>query len=309
MPCGTAENNTRCAVALGNFDGIHRGHRAILDACIKCAKDERLPAVVWTFRRHPEHILKGNFASGNILSRADKEELLAEAGITRVVWEDFERVRDFSPQEFCDRILLDTLQAKFVFCGFNFRFGKNGAGDADFLREYLKKRGVQVIVSPAVTLLGEPVSSTRIRALLQEGRPEEAALLLGRPFSIRFPVAHGNRIGSKIGFPTINQIFPEEYVKPKKGVYAVRVKADGQTLFGVCNVGCRPTIGDGAGVLAETHLLDFAGDLYGKTVTVEFFCFLRPEMKFHSLDALQAQIAKDRETAARYWREQANRSS
>ena len=304
MSRDSTENSAGCAVALGNFDGIHRGHRAILDACVEAAKKEKIPAVVWSFRRHPEHILKGNFASGNILSLDDKEEILRAIGIDCVVFEDFERVRDLSPQEFCDNILDKELHARAVFCGFNFRFGKNGAGDAEFLQNALAPRGVRVIVSPPVTMGGCVVSSTRIRALLQEGNTEEAMVLLGRPFFIRFPVAHGNRIGSKIGFPTINQVFPEEYITPKKGVYTVRVTLSGQTFFGVCNVGCRPTVG-GDGILAETHLFDFTGDLYGKTVKVEFFRFLRPETKFQSLDALKAQIEKDRADALSYWKEKA----
>lgn len=294
---------TGTCVALGNFDGIHLGHRKIVENCVQKAREEGLVSLVWSFRRHPEHILKGTFSSGNIISVKDKEAILKEAGIDHLFLEDFERVRDLSPEEFCDRILIRQLSARFVFCGFNFRFGKNGSGDAEFLREYLKPRGISVIAEEPVCLDGGPVSSTRIRTLLAEGETEQVARLLGRPYSIRFPVLHGKHLGATLGFPTMNQVFPTEYVTPKKGVYAVRVLFDEKEYFGVCNVGSRPTVDQDDHILAETHLLDFSGDLYGKEVRVEFHRFMRPEEKFSSLDALKKQIAKDREEARRFWEE------
>jgi riboflavin kinase/FMN adenylyltransferase len=247
--------------------------------------------------------LKNSFSSGNILSPEDKRRFSRELGIDQVILEDFERVRDYSPEEFCRKILLETLSAKHVFCGFNFRFGKNGAGDAIFLKEYLEPLGVKVYTQPPVMMDGEPVSSTRIREHLAAGRIEEANRLLGRPYSIRFPVLHGKHLGTRIGFPTVNQAFPEEYVVPKKGVYAVRLFFDGAYYQGVCNVGCRPTVDREGCILAETHLFDFSGDLYGKTVSVEFFAFLREETRFSSLEKLTEQISKDRETARTWWKE------
>ncbi len=291
-------------VALGNFDGIHLGHQAILLACVREAKERGIASVVWSFRRHPEHIMKGSDASGNIISLKDKEKILSEMGIERLVLEDFEAVRNFSPEEFCDKVLLGRLSAKSVFCGFNFRFGKNGRGDAAFLRSYLTERGVSVYTADPVLFDGETVSSTRIRALLAGGDVQTAATLLGRPYSISFPVLHGKRLGSRIGFPTINQEFPKEYVTPKKGVYAVRVILDGAVYGGVCNVGSRPTVDCDDRILAETHLLDFSGDLYGKIIRVEFARFLREEKKFSSLEELKEQIGKDREIARSFWKEQ-----
>ena len=290
-------------VALGNFDGIHLGHRAIIEACARTAREEGLLSLVWSFRRHPEHILKGSFSSGNIISLSDKEEIMTDLGIGHIIWENFESVRFLSPEEFCQTILLKKLYAKKVFCGFNFTFGKNGAGNADFLKEYLTPLGVEVIALDPVTQGGEPISSTRIRALLSDGNMEQAAQLLGRPYSIRFPVLHGKHLGTKIGFPTLNQSFPEEYVVPKKGVYAVRMILDGKSYPGVCNVGNRPTVDQNGETLAETHLFDFSGDLYGKKVKVEFFSFLRPEKRFSSLEELKKQITKDRENALTWWKE------
>lgn len=290
-------------VALGNFDGIHLGHQAIISSCVKKAREEGLVSVVWSFRRHPEHILKGSFASGNIISVRDKDRILSKMGVSHLILEDFEKVRDLSPEEFCEEILIRSLSARFVFCGFNFRFGKGGAGDVEFLKSYLEQRGVGVFVSSPVAMGGLPISSTRIRAFLAQGKVEEAEKLLGRPYSIRFPVLHGKHLGARIGFPTINQVFPSEYVTPKKGVYAVRVFFDEKEYFGVCNVGSRPTVDEDDRILAETHLLDFSGDLYGKEVRVEFHHFMRPEEKFSSLETLKNQITKDRENARIFWEE------
>ncbi len=295
---------TGTCVALGNFDGIHLGHRKIVDNCVRKAREEGLVSLVWSFRRHPEHILKGNFSSGNIISSRDKEAILKEAGIDHLFLEDFERVRNFSPEQFCEKVLIRQLSARFVFCGFNFCFGKNGAGDAAFLKSFLEPRGICVIAEEPVCMDGFAVSSTRIRGLLAEGETEQVQRLLGRPYSIRFPVLHGKHLGSRIGFPTLNQVFPEEYVTPKKGVYAVRVTFDKKEYFGVCNVGSRPTVESDDRIIAETHLFDFSGDLYGKEVRVEFHRFLREEIKFSTLEELKIQIGKDREKALLFWKEQ-----
>lgn len=297
------EEKSQTCVALGNFDGIHLGHQKILSECAREAAKSGMASIAWSFRRHPEHIMQKNFSSGNILSLADKKELIAALGITSLVLEEFERVRDFSPEEFCERVLLRELRAKKVFCGFNFHFGKNGRGDAEFLKQYLSPRGVEVFASPAVCIGGEPVSSTRIRGMLSAGDMEAASELLGRPYSIRFPVSEGKHMGTGLGFPTINQEFPKEYVTPKKGVYAVRVFLRGKEFFGVCNVGSRPTVDHDDRILAETHLFDFSGDLYGEEVQVSFFSFLRPETKFSGVDALKEQIAQDCKKAREYWKE------
>ncbi|MBQ4037775.1 MAG: bifunctional riboflavin kinase/FAD synthetase [Clostridia bacterium] len=284
-------------VALGNFDGIHLGHAHIISTCVAAAKEKGLLSLVWSFRRHPEHIMKGNFSTGNIISNSDKDEILRRMGVDLLFLEDFERVRHLSPEEFCEKILLGTLSAKALFCGFNFRFGKGGAGDARFLKKYMEERGVSVYVAPPVCVGGEPVSSTRIRALLTLGDMEGVKGLLGRNYSIRFPVLHGKRLGSRIGFPTLNQVFPEEYVTPKIGVYAVKVHVDGRAWRGVCNVGIRPTVEEDGCLLAETHICDFSGDLYGRLVTVEFLRYLREERKFEDLDELCRQIDRDRKEA------------
>lgn len=290
-------------VALGNFDGVHLGHRAILERCATCAKTDGLPALVWSFRRHPEHFLKGDFTSGTITSLPLKESIMMEMGIDSLILEDFEAVRDLSPVDFCEQILLDRLRAKKVFCGFNFRFGKNGAGDAAFLKKYLEEKGTEVQVVSPVCADGSPISSTRIRNLLSQGKMEEVNALLGRPYSILFPVLRGKHLGTRIGFPTLNQAFPDDYALPLKGVYAVAMNEGGKRFPGVCNVGLRPTVDCDGVVLAETHLFDYSEDLYEKSVQIEFFSFLRGETRFASLEDLTDQIALDTENARKWWKE------
>lgn len=290
-------------VALGNFDGIHVGHQAILARCVEDARKEGLVPTIWTFRRHPEHFLKGIDASGSILSPEEKLALAGNMGIRRYFAEDFEAVRDLSPRAFCEKVLFEKLDAREVVCGFNFRFGKNGAGDTALLKELMESAGRRVVVIPAVEIAGQIVSSTRIRRALEEGDVELCRTLLGRPYSILFPVEHGKRLGTRLGFPTLNQSYPVEYVVPKKGVYAVRVFFDNERYNGVCNVGIRPTVSDSGAITAETHLFGFSGELYGKTVRVEFHRFLRAERKFQSLEDLKDQIARDKSDAERYFAE------
>ncbi len=298
----SAEPLRGSAVALGNFDGIHVGHRAIIRDCVELARREGLSGVVWTFSTHPQLELSDDF-SGNILSLEDKIRLLEGLGVSCLCLEEFSRVRSLSCEQFCREILIDRLDAKAVFCGFNFRFGRGGEGDADFLKRYLEPRGVRVVVSDPICLDGDVVSSTRIRRLLSEGDVASVSRLLARPYSIRFPVEHGQRLGTAIGFPTINQSFPSEYVIPRKGVYAVRVRFDGVSYGGVCNVGCRPTVSQTGEITAETHLFDFEGDLYGKSVAVEFLRFLRPEEKFASVEELRDQIRRDQALARSFQKE------
>ena len=283
-------------LCLGNFDGIHRGHAAIVNACLRKAKESGLTSVVWTFGRHPDRYFPGH-GKESILSSEDKALLLEEMGASVLVEEDFARVRDLSPAAFCREILAGELGAAAVVCGFNFRFGKNGEGTPEDLKREMKKAGADVIVVPPVLWRGEPVSSTRIRLALTEGRPEDAREMLGRPYFIRFPVTEGKRLGRTIGFPTINQVYPADYVIPRRGVYAVEAILDGKRYGGVCNVGRRPTVEENGADTAETHLFDFSGDGYGKTATVRFLRFLREEKKFRDLAALKEQIAHDLENA------------
>ena len=279
------------AVALGNFDGVHLGHRKILGATAERAEKEDLAFAVWSFSRHPAE------EAGRpclLTLPEEKERLLAEAGVGILVKEDFSAVRDLSPREFCEKILVGAMRAKTVVCGFNFRFGKGAAGDADALSRLLAPFGVETVVVDEVRdENGEKISSSAVRAALEEGRPEKAARLLGRPYSAALPVSHGKALGRRLGFPTINQLWPEKLVSLRRGVYAVTAQWDGETRGGVCNFGVRPSVESGGETAAETYLFDFSGDLYGKTVRIAYRAFLREEKTFSSPDELKEAISRD----------------
>lgn len=276
-----------CTVVLGNFDGVHLGHRALIDR----AREMGRTVLVYTFRSLP--------GAGDYLSDPEeKQTLLLEAGADRVFLESFERVREYSPERFVDEVLVNGMHAADLVCGFNFRFGKGGAGDAALLTELASARGIRTSVIPAVLSDGEPVSSTRVRSLLREGKPEEAAKLLGRPYSFALPVLHGKALGRTLGFPTANQTFPEGRLVPKTGVYASFAEVGGMVLPALTNIGVRPTFENGAAPNAETHILGgWRGELYGEKLRVGLLSYLREEKRFESAETLTAEIEKNREEA------------
>lgn len=278
------------SVALGNFDGVHIGHGVLLDEVCSRA-GQGLASCVWTFSHHTLSYLRPE-GIAQITTLEYKSRLFERRGIEYTVYDDFERVRDMSASRFVDEVLLDQLSCRMAVCGFHFRFGYRGEGDAGTLRSLLDKRGVDCRVVPPVTLDGELVSSSLIRRLISEGDMEKAARLLGRPFAICLPVVQGYRLGRTIGFPTINQNFPPEHIIPAAGIYACRCVVDGKTYDAVSNVGYRPTVPDGT-LNCETHIMDFSGDLYGDSIEVFFYKRLRGEIKFDSVDRLKEQIALD----------------
>lgn len=286
--------NDPSAVALGLFDGVHRGHRAVIKKAVSCAP--ALTPVVFTFTfDDPDQITKPHYAA--ILSDTRKREIFASLGVQAVVEPPFSSFRELSPEDFFQRILREKLNAKAVFCGGDYRFGKNAAGDAALMERFCKEAGIRFETVPSETEGGKPISSTRIRQLLRDGKPEESALLLGERYAIDFPVVHGRQLGRKMGYPTINQLYPSGSLLPKFGVYATLASIDGNDYPGVTNVGIKPTIAGGDTPSAETYLMGYSGDLYGRPVKLSFVSFLRPEKKFASVDELFAQIAADAETA------------
>ncbi len=274
-------------VVLGNFDGVHLGHRALIDR----ARALGGTVTAYTFLSLP--------GAGACLTDPDeKRTLLVGAGADSVFLEEFERVRDFSPERFVREVLAGELHASDLVCGFNFRFGKGGAGDAALLTSLAAAQGMRTFTVPAVLSEGEPVSSTRVRALLRAGKPEEAEKLLGRPYSFTLPVLHGKALGRTLGFPTANQTFPEGRLVPKTGVYASFAEVGGELLPALTNIGVRPTFENGAVPNAETHILGgWRGDLYGKKLRVGLLSYLREEKRFETADALTAEIGKNREEA------------
>lgn len=282
----------RLSCALGNFDGVHIGHRELLLEAAKKSHTADISAA-WTFRVHP--LLCLHTPSVKILTSAEQKlELFAQVGLDYAILEDFEAVCNLSPEEFAKDLLIKKLSVCRVVCGFNFSFGKKAAGNADMLKTFFEEEGKTASIIPPCTLNGETVSSSLIRKKIEEGDIEGANTLLGHPFSIYLPVTEGKRLGRTLGIPTINQVFTENYAIPRFGVYACRCHIDGKIYYGIANVGIRPTIiEDEKQINCETHILDYSGDLYGKKVRVDFCKFIREEKKFASLDSLANEIRRN----------------
>jgi len=284
-------------LALGNFDGVHRGHRAVL-AAAHAARPE-LPLVALTFEPHPREHFRPDDPPFRLTLAAAKAAALRAAGADRVVALPFDAAfAAMSAEDFVAEVLHRGLGAKHLSCGADFAFGYRRGGDVRFLAAQAERLGMGLTVVPPVTDAAGPLSSSRIRRVLQDGYPERAAEELGRPWEIRGPVSHGDKRGRTIGFPTAN-VPLGRHLEPARGVYAVLVTlADGRVVPGVANIGLRPTVG-GSESRVEAHLFNFAGDLYGQEVGVALLHFLRPEQRFSGLPALVAQIAADAAIARR----------
>lgn len=285
-------------VALGSFDGMHIGHRAIIDAAVRLASELKATPAVFTFDTIPACHLSATPPS--ILSNTDERcELLYDAGIAGIFIASFPDLMGMSPEDFINDILIKQCHAEGVVCGFNFKFGKNGSGNIRHLENVFGKNAHCI---PAVTVDDAPVSSSRIRNLVTEGNVEDASTLLGRPYSITLPVVHGRHDGTGLGFPTLNQIPESNRVIPAPGVYVTSSRLpDGRRIPSVTNVGSAPTLDPNGSIHFETHLLDSSEDLYDKTVTVEFRRRLRPETTFPDPNSLTRQISSDVEQARLYF--------
>ncbi len=279
------------AVALGFFDGVHLGHRTVLRQALNAAEDGALTPTVFTFDTLPKLV-----DSGLLLSREETDRRLEQLGFAERITAPFAALRDLTPEAFARDVLVDKLHAAAVCCGENFRFGKNGEGDAAALKRWGQVFGFDVQILPLVTTDGAPISSTRIRLALAAGDIPTVNRLLGHPYEVTATVVNGAHLGRAIGTPTINQNLPPETAKPPFGVYASVVEIEGKLHHAVTNLGVKPTVG-GRVPLAETCILDFSGDLYDRTVTVRPVRFLRAEKTFGSMEALRLQIQRDSETA------------
>lgn len=280
---------TPAAIALGCFDGLHLGHQRV----ISCALGEAgLTPAVFTFDENPLRALRGE-APPMLMTNRRKAVLLARMGIARLYRIPFAAIKDMEAETFAERVLIEQCRAEKLCCGYNFRFGRGGAGDGDLLARVCARHGVSLAVVPPVSDSVGPVSSSRIRRALFDGNAEGAAAMLGRPFGYDFEVVHGRHLGTQMGTPTINQKFPEGFILPKFGVYASVSRVDGRALYSVTNIGKKPTVGSDY-ALSETWIPEYAGDLYGRRVEVELLHFIRPERKFADLDALREEIRKNR---------------
>ncbi len=277
--------------ALGFFDGVHGGHQALLSACRRLADEAGCQAGVLTFLGHPDTLVSG-ITPPLINTPEDRKKLLIHYRMDTVVELPFDRAMMNMAWEDFFRMLLQQYAAGGIVCGHDFRFGYHGQGSAALLEDCCKKVGIPCIVVPEQKKDGITYSSTYIRSLLEQGQMEKACAFLGHPHIFSGTVITGRKIGRTLGIPTANLAVPEGVVPLRHGVYGCKVHFDGKSYLAVTNVGNRPTVG-GHRVTVEPWILDFAGDLYGKTVTLEFYFFLRPEKKFDSLEDLTAEIHKN----------------
>ena len=281
-------------IALGNFDGFHRGHQAVAGEAIAWAHAEGRPSIIATFDPHPVRFFKPDIAPFRLTTLEQRQELYLAAGATAMLVFHFDAdLAGTSAEDFIAQILIERFGAHGVVTGGDFTFGKGARGNVDMLRMLGGELGLESRVVDAVSENGEVVSSSRIRAALREGDPQEAARLLTRPFAIRGIVEHGDKRGRTIGYPTAN-LGVENYLRPKYGIYAVtgRILATGEVLQGAANIGIRPQF-EPPKELLEPYFFDFKGDLYGQEIEVAFHHFLRGEAKFDSLDALIEQMDRD----------------
>lgn len=289
-------------IALGFFDGIHIGHAALLERTVQRAREIVATPSVLSFDIHPDTLVFGKEVP-LINSAAGRADLIRRLfGIENVIFIHFDRrVMQMPWQEFV-QTLIQEMDAAWVVVGHDFRFGWKGEGTAQRLQDYCADLGLGCDIIPAVTLEGRVVSSTYIRELIEEGEMERANQFLGHPHTLVDTVHYGYRLGTKMGTPTINMRFPDGVLVPRYGVYAARaILDDGSEHMAVTNVGVRPTVSGEDRVSVESYILDYSGNLYDRQVRIEFFRFIRPEMKFPSVDALKAQILKDAETTRAYF--------
>ncbi len=285
------------AIALGNFDGFHRGHQAVVGRAVERARADGRPALVGTFDPHPARLFTPSIEPIALTTMEQRLGLMADAGVdAAVVWRFDQALASVSADDFIARALAGDLGAAHIVTGWDFTFGARRGGGAAMLAERGPEMGFTAQALGAVMLDGAPVSSTRVREALRDGRPDAAARLLGRPFTIVGTVEHGAKLGRTLGFPTAN-LRLGDYVRPAYGVYAVRVvMRGGERLGGVANLGVRPMFEPPVELL-ETYVFDFEGDLYGREIGVELVAYLRPEWKLDGLDALVAQVEKDKAAA------------
>lgn len=285
-------------VALGNFDGVHLGHAAVVRAAHGARPDLALAAL--TFEPHPREHFRPDDPPFRLTLLPAKAEALGALGVATVFAARFDAAfAAMSAEAFVEEVLHRGLGARHLACGHDFAFGHRRGGDLAFLAREAEKRGIGLTVVPAVADEGGPISSTRIRRLLQDGYPERAALELGRDWELRGVVFQGDRLGRELGWPTANILLGRQ-LEPARGVYAATVRlADGSVVKGVANVGRRPTLGGDPVTRLEVHLFDWSGDLYGQEIGVRLHGFIRADAKFDGLDALKAAIAADAEVARR----------
>ena len=288
-----ATNQPKRAIALGYFDGVHRGHQALMARAVQRAHEIGGISAVFTFDAHPASVLSGTPTPLLTAESYRREEIKALGGVDEVIFGHFTELQHMDWRDFIHELLIGRFNAGYIISGRNNRFGYKGLGTSAGMAEECAKAGVGYDCVDDVMIDGVLVSSTYIRGLIAVGDMERAAKYLGHPYTITGVVQHGRQVGRRIGVPTLNLPLPENMALPPFGVYASRVLVDGRSYLAAINIGAKPTFVDGGAPTIEPHLLDFTGDLYGKRIHVELHKFLRPERAFESADALREAIAEN----------------
>lgn len=287
-----------CVLTIGKFDGVHLGHQSVLKQVLLQASQLKLPAMVMVFEPQPEEFFAPAFAPARLSLLRDKYKYLREVGVHALLCVRFNKAfSSMSPTRFVTDLLVSKLGVKFLVVGDDFRFGHNRKGDFDFLKAHGPSQGFQVVSTQSFRVDNHRISSTAIRDALAKSDFAQAKSMLGRPFVISGKVVHGEKNGRKIGYPTAN-ILLNRHRSPVSGVFAIKVKVNGNLYKGVANVGRRPTL-NGVQVQLEVNIFEFKSNLYGKFIEVEFIAKIRDEQKFSNLEILKQQILKDAEIARR----------
>ncbi len=286
-------------VGLGTFDGVHLGHRAIMNRVVSLAKDKGVKSIILTFTGHPMEAIAPDRAPARIQTNSQREELIRNIGIDVLVQIEFTKeFASLSARSFVEEILMGRLKPSSVVVGSNYTFGKGAEGGAELLKRLGEEYGFEVHNVEPVRVRGTVVSSTHIRGLISKGDMEAAREFLGRPFRIDGVVEHGYERGRSLGFPTLNIPIPPGIITPPYGVYLVNADLPGGSRYGVCNIGTRPTFkGDKPNI--EAYIFDFSGEAYGERVGINFLKFIRKEMNFEEPERLASQVKEDIEVAKR----------
>lgn len=288
----------KTALALGMFDGMHIGHKKLIETTVLLAQHSGLTPAVYTFSNHPQSLFGGKVA--RLTTNEEREGIIKKLGIERIVQAEFVMsIASLSPEAFID-MLIREFDPAVIAVGFNYTFGKGKKGDAELLQKIVFKHGISVVVVPPVVFAKKPVSSTRIRECIEKGDVESAQLMLARPYTLTGTVIENRHIGRTIGFPTANFEPDDSRAIPADGVYISMALVDGSIIPSVTNIGISPTV-DAKRRTVETHIIDFDGDIYGKELKVFFVKRIRPVKQFSSLDELKAQIAEDSAAARAYF--------
>ncbi|MBW8382785.1 MAG: bifunctional riboflavin kinase/FAD synthetase [Youngiibacter sp.] len=292
------ELNEGTYIALGSFDGLHLGHMSLINRVVDEALADGVKSMVYTFKNHPLTVAKPEAVPKLLMDNEQKLHLLESSGIDVTAMISFTKGYMMTgPEEFIT-MLMDKYNAKGIVVGFNYKFGYKNRGNVESLRELSQKYGFKLMVLDAAKMEEAVISSTRIRDLIINGHVKEANAMLFEPFMLRGTVVGGRKIGRKIGFPTANMTYDNKYLIPKIGVYYTNIWVKGKLHRGISSVGYNPTIDEGQKLTIETYILDFNEDIYGEEVRLYFMEYMRGEVKFEGLEALIAQLNKDRDLAA-----------